>query len=157
MHQRRPARERDLSASSRSRHKVSAQISQDVSKNPTRITRDPALASLLSLHLIFGSFFDVDGTTETSTDVVKSIGKESAEVAGDDVLLCSPTVLGFSLDRKLWLEFAIDDIEDIKWQPAALAHLQIPDKKKKAIQALSEAHMTRTSGNGFDDFVVGKG
>ncbi|KFY02822.1 hypothetical protein V490_00390 [Pseudogymnoascus sp. VKM F-3557] len=101
--------------------------------------------------------FDLDGTTVTSTDVVKSIGKESAEVAGDDVLLCSPTVLGFSLDRKLWLEFAVDDIEDITWQPAALAHLQIPDKKKKAIQALSEAHMARTSGNGFDDFVVGKG
>ena len=55
------------------------------------------------------------------------------------------------------VEFAVDDIEDIKWQPAALAHLQIPDKKKKAIQALSEAHMARTSGNGFDDFVVGKG
>ncbi|KAL5344673.1 hypothetical protein ACLOAV_010365 [Pseudogymnoascus australis] len=101
--------------------------------------------------------FDLDGTTVTSTDVVKSIGKESAEVAGDDVLLCSPTVLGFSLDRKLWLEFAVDDIEDITWQPAGLAHLQIPDKKKKAIQALSEAHMARTSGNGFDDFVVGKG
>lgn len=47
-------------------------------------------------------FIDVDGTTVTSTDVVKSIGKESAEVAGDDVLMCSPTVLGFSLDRKLW-------------------------------------------------------
>lgn len=42
------------------------------------------------------------GTTETATDVVKSIGKESAEVAGDDVLLCSPTVFGFSLDKKLW-------------------------------------------------------
>lgn len=47
-------------------------------------------------------FFDVDGTTVTSADVVKSIGKSLAEVAGDDVLLCSPTVLGFSLDRKLW-------------------------------------------------------
>ncbi|OBT82974.1 hypothetical protein VE02_08457 [Pseudogymnoascus sp. 03VT05] len=102
-------------------------------------------------------FLDVGDTTETSTDVVKSIRKESAEVAGDDVLLCSPTVLSFSLDKKLWLEFAVDDIEDIKWQPAALAHLQIPNKKKKAIQALSVAHMARTSGKRFDDFVVGKG
>ncbi|ELR04587.1 hypothetical protein GMDG_06869 [Pseudogymnoascus destructans 20631-21] len=101
--------------------------------------------------------FDLDGTTVTSADVVKCIGKSSAEVAGDDVLLCSPTVLGFSLDRNLWLEFAVGDIEDIKWQPAALAHLQIPDKKKKAIQALSEAHMARSSDNRFDDFVAGKG
>jgi hypothetical protein len=48
-------------------------------------------------------------------------------------------------------------MKDIEWQPAALAHLQIPDKKKNAIQALSEAHMRRASGDGFDDFVVGKG
>ncbi|KFY86462.1 hypothetical protein V500_07608 [Pseudogymnoascus sp. VKM F-4518 (FW-2643)] len=102
-------------------------------------------------------FLDVGGTTKTSTDVVKNIGNESAKVARDDVLLCSPTVLSFSLDRKLWLEFAVDDIEDIKWQPAALAHLQIPNKKKNAIQALSKAYIRRTSGNGFDDFVVGKG
>lgn len=47
-------------------------------------------------------FLNVEGTTETSGDVVKSIGKESAEVAGDDVLLCCPTVLGFSFERKLW-------------------------------------------------------
>jgi hypothetical protein len=46
-------------------------------------------------------FFDVDGTTVTSADVVKSIRKSSAEVARDDVLLCSLTVLGFSLNRKL--------------------------------------------------------
>jgi len=95
---------------------------------------------------------DLDGTSESSSDVVKSIGKNSAEVAGDDVLICSPTVLGFSLNKKLWrkhpgfqyicgpcpadtptVEFAVDDIMDIKWQPAALAHLQIPEKKKKAI------------------------
>ena len=47
-------------------------------------------------------FFNVDGTTVTSIDVVKSIRKELAEVARDDVLLCSPTVLSFSLNRKLW-------------------------------------------------------
>ncbi|KMW66400.1 hypothetical protein BDDG_11532 [Blastomyces dermatitidis ATCC 18188] len=47
-------------------------------------------------------FLDVEGTTEISTDVIKSIGKESADMAGDDVLLCNPTVLGFSLDKKLW-------------------------------------------------------
>jgi hypothetical protein len=47
-------------------------------------------------------FLDVGGTTKTSTDVVNSIRKESAEVARDDVLLCSLTVLGFSLDKKLW-------------------------------------------------------
>ncbi|KAL2380145.1 hypothetical protein RJZ90_004791 [Blastomyces dermatitidis] len=76
-------------------------------------------------------FLDVEGTTEISTDVIKSIGKESADMAGDDVLLCNPTVLGFSLDKKLW--------------------------HKHHDSALSEAHMPRKSGNRVDDFVVGKG
>lgn len=56
-------------------------------------------------------------------------------------------------------EFAVDDIRDIKWQSEAFTHLQIPPKKKKAIQALTEAHLRRasTSSFSFDDFVVGKG
>jgi hypothetical protein len=33
----------------------------------------------------------------------------------------------------------------------------MPEKKKKAIQAVSKAHMRRASTNSFDDFVVGKG
>jgi hypothetical protein len=56
-------------------------------------------------------------------------------------------------------EFSVDDISDIEWQPEALSHLQIPQKKKKAIHALLEAHMKRVSSNSFsfDDFIVGKG
>lgn len=56
-------------------------------------------------------------------------------------------------------EFAIDDIRDIEWQPEALSHLQIPQKKKKAIHALLEAHIKRASSNSlsFDDFIIGKG
>ncbi len=62
----------------------------------------------------------------------------------DDVLICSLTVLSFSLDIKMWGEllsflhsrlephianefnvakFTIDDIRDIEWQPKALSHL----------------------------------
>jgi hypothetical protein len=56
-------------------------------------------------------------------------------------------------------EFAVDDIKDIEWQPKALSHLQMPQKKKRAIQALLEAHMKRASTNSFsfDDLIAGKG
>jgi hypothetical protein len=56
-------------------------------------------------------------------------------------------------------EFAVDDIKDIEWQPEALSHLQMPQKKKRAIQALLEAHMKRASTNSFsfDDLIAGKG
>ncbi|CAL3963695.1 unnamed protein product [Diplocarpon coronariae] len=85
--------------------------------------------------------------SEKSPDAVKKTGMEPSDVKGDDLLICSPTLLGFSLGNKLWAEFAIDDIRDIEWQPEALSHLQIPQKKKKAIHALLEAHIKRASSN----------
>lgn len=54
-------------------------------------------------------------------------------------------------------EFAVADIKDISWNPAALAQLAIPSKQKEVIQALTEAHTSRGSDHAFDDFVVGKG
>jgi len=56
-------------------------------------------------------------------------------------------------------EFAVDDIQNIKWQPEALSNLQIPEKKKRTIHALLEAHMKRASFNSclFDDLIVEKG
>lgn len=104
---------------------------------------------------------------------------EPSEVKGDDLLICSPTVPGFSLRRKMWgecfifplhgnpkprvanefgaAEFAVDDIKDIKWQPEALSHLQIREKTKRAIQALLQAHITSTNSFSFDDLIAGKG
>jgi hypothetical protein len=56
-------------------------------------------------------------------------------------------------------EFAVDDIRDIEWQPEALSQLQIPTKKKTAIQALLEAYIKRASSKfaSFDDLIAGKG
>ncbi len=93
----------------------------------------------------------------------------------DDLILCSPTVPGFSYGNKIWgeqnflvatnyarltryiAEFAVADIKDINWNPAAFAQLAIPTKKKEVIQALAEAHTSRETEYTFDDFVVGKG
>jgi hypothetical protein len=52
---------------------------------------------------------------------------------------------------------AVTDIKEIDWKQAALDDLHIPPKKKKAVQALSEAHVKRASTNSFDDVVEGKG
>ncbi len=54
-------------------------------------------------------------------------------------------------------EFAVADIKDINWNPAAFAQLAIPAKQKEVIQALAEAHIGRETEYTFDDFVVGKG
>ena len=53
----------------------------------------------------------------------------------------------------------MDDLRDIEWQPEALQLLQIPQKKKRAISALLEAHLRRALTNSlrFDDLIAGKG
>jgi len=44
---------------------------------------------------------------EKTSDSVKTNGLEPSEVKGDNLLICSPTVLGFSLGIKLWSEHFI--------------------------------------------------
>ena len=55
------------------------------------------------------------------------------------------------------MELAIANIKEINWKQAALDDLHIPAKKKKATQALSEAHIKRALTNTFNDIIKGKG
>ena len=121
--------------------------------------------------MMFGS----DDRSTNQSHQVKSNGKYPAEMDEDGLILCSPTVPGFSYGNKLWgepnslvatnyarltrykAEFAVADIKDINWNPTAFAQLAIPTKQKEVIQALAEAHTSRETEHTFDDFVVGKG
>ncbi|KAN0116791.1 P-loop containing nucleoside triphosphate hydrolase protein [Hyaloscypha variabilis] len=67
---------------------------------------------------------------------------DPAEVEGDDLLICSPTLRGFSLGNSRW---------------AALDDLHIPEEKKKAARALSKALVKRASTTAFNHVVKGKG
>jgi hypothetical protein len=55
------------------------------------------------------------------------------------------------------VELAVADIKEIGWKQAALDDLHVPLRMKKAVRALSEAHVQRASMNRFDDVVEGKG
>ncbi|KAH8757124.1 P-loop containing nucleoside triphosphate hydrolase protein [Hyaloscypha finlandica] len=103
------------------------------------------------------TFIDLDEIDEEGPSPAKGNGMDPSEVKGDDLLICSPTVPGFSLGNSRWVELAVADIKEIDWKQAALDDLHIPAKKKKAAQALSEAHVKRASTNAFDDVVKGKG
>jgi hypothetical protein len=121
------------------------------------------------------TFIGLDDGDETDKELspVKDKGMDPLEVEGDDLLVCSPTVPGFSLGTSRWgehlilfscssaninvVELAIADIKEIDWKQAALDDLHIPVKKKKAVRALSEAHVKRASTNAFNDVVKGKG
>jgi len=48
--------------------------------------------------------FGIDDRSTDQSDQVKSTGKDPAEMNEDDLILCSPTVPGFSYGNKLWGE-----------------------------------------------------
>ena len=55
------------------------------------------------------------------------------------------------------VEVAVANITEIDWKQAPLGDLHIPPRKKKAVQALSEAHAKRAMTHSFDDVVAGRG
>jgi len=55
------------------------------------------------------------------------------------------------------VEFVVDDVKAIVWNPSSFDNLVIPAAKKKVITALAKAHISRASGDVIDDFVEGKG
>ena len=105
---------------------------------------------------------------------LQAITSDTKSLSEQDLLICSPTVYGYSLKRKQWctstctdgispscltclVEFAVAYTSDIDWDESSFGRLAIPGDTKKAIQALSKAHLGRDSDVHFEDFVAGKG
>ncbi len=55
------------------------------------------------------------------------------------------------------VEFEVDDISDIVWNPSSFANLAIPSQERQLVLALAKAHLGETFDHTFDDFVAGKG
>jgi hypothetical protein len=49
-------------------------------------------------------FFSIDDPSEKQSGRVNRSGKDPAEMMEDDLILCSPTVPGFSYRNKMWGE-----------------------------------------------------
>lgn len=73
----------------------------------------------------------------------------------EEYLLAPARVVGFSLRKKVWLQFYIDNITDIVFNEHAFHHLVLPSKHKGLVRALVEEHVKDT--NSFDDVIHGKG
>ncbi|KAG0129740.1 hypothetical protein HOY82DRAFT_487773 [Tuber indicum] len=84
--------------------------------------------------------------------------EEDEEMTEEQLLLCSPTVLGFSFGDKLWAEFAVEHVNEIEFNPDAFESLVLPEAQKKIVKALVESHTgNRGSRSGIDDVIKGKG
>ncbi|OJD18550.1 hypothetical protein ACJ73_08711 [Blastomyces percursus] len=106
-------------------------------------------------------WFDSEFDKEKSRKTVKHRDMDQENMADRDYMLCGPTVLGFSLSKRMWAEFAVAKITPIDWTLSpSFEALEIPKKTKKMIQMMVESHKPGSGGTSirrFDDVVDGKG
>lgn len=58
----------------------------------------------------------------------------------DDLMLCPSYVYGFSLARKVWCKFFIDNIKHLEWNPNAFDSLVLPQRYKAVVRSLVNSH-----------------
>ncbi|KAK0628680.1 P-loop containing nucleoside triphosphate hydrolase protein [Bombardia bombarda] len=88
---------------------------------------------------------------------IKPANLDPNRLSADELLICSPTVLGFCLTGKIFLEFAVANICDVEWNPSSFDDVRIPESQKMPILALTKTYLQRTPEDGFKDLVQGKG
>ncbi|GIC93697.1 ATP-binding protein [Aspergillus udagawae] len=92
---------------------------------------------------------------DESVSVYPTCGKELTD---DQRLLATPTLRGYSLKEKRWLEFNLDSVKDIVWDSQAFDSLVLPQGQQdlKAL-ILAFANAQSKQADSFDDVVQGKG
>lgn len=70
-------------------------------------------------------------------------------------MLARSRTRGYSLKRKEWLEFYVEQVREIEWNTDAFDKLVLPEDQKELIMAFSESQIQ--GGSGFDDVISGKG
>ncbi|KAK4185746.1 mitochondrial sorting [Podospora australis] len=69
-------------------------------------------------------------------------------------MLCRSRTRGYSLKFKKWLDFFVEQIDDVSWNSNAFDRLVLPADQKELILAFSESQL---AGSNFDDVITGKG
>ncbi|KAF3765659.1 P-loop containing nucleoside triphosphate hydrolase protein [Cryphonectria parasitica EP155] len=70
-------------------------------------------------------------------------------------MLASSRTRGYSLKRKMWLEFYVEQVDEIQWNNDAFDKLVLPEDQKELVLAFSESQLE--GGATFDDVISGKG
>ncbi|KAM7184833.1 AAA ATPase family protein [Naviculisporaceae sp. PSN 640] len=70
-------------------------------------------------------------------------------------MLANSRTSGYELKSRKWLEFEVDYVGEVKFNPDVTSKLVLPDEQKELILAMAESQIEGTSG--FDDVIKGKG
>ncbi|EKM58422.1 uncharacterized protein PHACADRAFT_252732 [Phanerochaete carnosa HHB-10118-sp] len=98
------------------------------------------------------SFFEFGHQRRFAPEVYRELDPE--QLSEEELLICTPVVLGFCFTTKLWGAFAIDRIAEVDWSEEPFERLVMGKQKKHLIRSLVTQH---TSQQNFDDVVAGKG
>ena len=77
-----------------------------------------------------------------------------------DLVYLSPTLLGYSLKSKHWLEFHVNDLRPVQWNDEAYGHLVYPEEQKDLVLSFVQDHRSSAqaaAADGVDDVILGKG
>ncbi|CAK5275284.1 unnamed protein product [Mycena citricolor] len=80
---------------------------------------------------------------------------EREELSDEQLMICTPVVLGFCFGVKTWGGFAMDRVRDVMWSDEAFRSLVLGAKQKMLIHSLFKSHSAHSAT--FDDIVRGKG
>ncbi|KKY38223.1 putative aaa family atpase [Diaporthe ampelina] len=98
-----------------------------------------------------------DTIIDGSSDEGKSqSAKKNPEWTDEEYLIASPVVLGFSFGEKLWLEFTVSGVQEIRWNEHAYESLVLEKRTKETVKALVESHKYHAA-ESIDDVIQGKG
>lgn len=76
-----------------------------------------------------------DAIIDGSSDEGKPQGsKKTPEWTDEEYLIASPVVLGFSFGEKLWLEFTVSGVQDIRWNEHAYESLVLEKRTKETVK-----------------------
>ncbi|RYC56105.1 hypothetical protein CHU98_g10104 [Xylaria longipes] len=104
----------------------------------------------------------IDGSLKGATSRLREAhlryaSKSSQQLTLDEtqMMLTVPKVKEFALDSKSWHKFNINDISSFAWNQEAFENLVLDEREKGLLSALISHD--RSGGEGFDNFVQGKG
>lgn len=90
-----------------------------------------------------------DSIIEGSSDEGKpQSSKKTIEWTDEEYLIASPVVLGFSFGEKLWLEFTVSGVQEIRWNEHAYESLVLEKKTKETVKVRGTTSMHPTCDSG---------
>ncbi|RYC62787.1 hypothetical protein CHU98_g3424 [Xylaria longipes] len=125
------ANERGLQDSGRGRYMIDMKMYQDLHKREVD-------------HLL----------SKPRGDLGPKVLKQNDPPGDNFIYLTPPTIKGFSLKRKKWLDLEVDKFEPVTWNKQAFKHLVIKERKKRLIQALISNQIEAEKST---DLITGKG